>query len=339
MKKILILPVLFALALSGYSYDFSSLSDGLYGEIKTGRGTILVELEFEKTPLTVANFVGLAEGTIDFENRPAGKPYYDGLTFHRVIADFMIQGGCPLGNGRGGPGYRFPDEFDPSLKHSGPGILSMANSGPNTNGSQFFITHTATPHLDGRHTVFGHVVEGQNVVNAVRQGDKIQSIRILRKGPKAEAFRIDRKTFSDLVSNAWEKARRGESEKREKDEKLIQRKWPNLKKTSSGLMYKIEKRGSGKTPERGATAVVHYTGSLLDGRIFDSSYSRNEPFAFQVGMGRVIQGWDEAVFSMKKGEKRLVILPPELAYGSRGAGGVIPPNAFLVFEIELLEIR
>ena len=178
------------------------LEDGLYARIITPRGTITLALEFENTPLTVVNFVGLAEGTKDFKvtrGRTKG-PFYDGLTFHRVISNFMIQGGDPLGNGTGGPGYKFPDEFVPSLRFTGPGVLAMANAGPKTNGSQFFITHKATPHLNYKHTIFGHVVSGQDVVNAIRQGDTIDKIEIIRNGDKAKNFATDQAAFDRLLA-------------------------------------------------------------------------------------------------------------------------------------------
>ena len=173
----------------------TQLSDGLYAQMDTSKGMIVLQLEFEKTPITVANFVGLAEGTKPYstdEGEPEdqdGSPYYDGLVFHRVIPDFMIQGGCPDGVGSGGPGYKFDDEIDDTLQHDGPGIFSMANAGPGTNGSQFFITHVATPWLDGKHTVFGRVIEGQDVVDAIEQGDEIKAVKIVRQGETAGTFK------------------------------------------------------------------------------------------------------------------------------------------------------
>lgn len=192
-KKGLVFMALFSKIAMGEEAP-ARLPDGLYARLTTNRGEILCRLEFEKCPITVANFVGLAEGT-QKSNRPAGTKFYDGLTFHRVIANFMIQGGCPEGSGRGGPGYRFKDEIVPELKHDKPGVLSMANAGPGTNGSQFFITHVPTPWLDGKHTVFGHVVAGQEIVNAIRQGDKIQRVEIERFGAAAEAFKPGNEAF------------------------------------------------------------------------------------------------------------------------------------------------
>lgn len=179
------------------------LADGLYAEMDSSKGKILLQLEFEKTPLTVANFVGLAEGTKHYSTdgsapKKQDKPFYAGLTFHRVIPDFMIQGGDPQGSGRGGPGYKFKDEIHPSLKHTGPGILSMANAGPGSNGSQFFITHKETSWLDGKHSIFGRVVEGQDVVNKIAGGDTLKSLKILRIGDKAKAFKSDQAEFEKL---------------------------------------------------------------------------------------------------------------------------------------------
>jgi cyclophilin family peptidyl-prolyl cis-trans isomerase len=189
------------LAMVAAAEEKPKLPDGLYAEMETSKGKIVLFLEFEKTPLTVANFVGLAEGTKNYSTdggppKAQGKPFYDGLKFHRVIPDFMIQGGDPQGSGSGGPGYNFGNEIDPSLKHSGAGILSMANTGrPNSTGSQFFITHKDTPWLDGKHTVFGHVVQGQDVVNKIVQGDTIKTVRIVRVGDKAKAFKGDEADF------------------------------------------------------------------------------------------------------------------------------------------------
>jgi peptidylprolyl isomerase len=315
----------------------AALGNGLFARITTNRGDIVVRLEFQKTPLTVCNFVALAEGKMTVTG---GKPYYDGLTFHRVIDSFMIQGGDPAGNGTGGPGYRFPDEIDPGLKHDGPGVLSMANAGPGTNGSQFFITHVATPWLDGKHTVFGQVVEGQNVVNAVRQGDKIEKIVFIRNGPSAAAFKADQAAFDNLLRESAAAAAAKIKDQRDADMALIASKYPNALRTPSGIRYIIQKEGTGLKPQAGKTVRVIYKGMLLSGQVFDSSDVQGKPLEFQAGTGRVIPGWDEMVMDMKAGEKRLAVIPPELAYGDRAVGnGLIPANSFLVFEMELAGIR
>lgn len=289
--------------------------DGVYAVIATKKGDIVLFLEYQKVPLTVTNFVALAEGTM------TGKPFYDGLKFHRVIANFMIQGGDPQGTGAGGPGYQFADEFDPSLKFSGPGDLAMANAGPGTNGSQFFITHVKTEWLQNKHTVFGHVVAGQDVVNKIAGGDTMDSVTIVRMGKDAEAFKATKETFENL--------------KDYKIKKLIE----GFTKSSTGLYSKVTKPGTGSKPKKGQTILAHYEGRLVDGTVFDSSYSRKQPFEFAVGTGQVIAGWDEGLLDMKMGEKRTLVVPPNLGYGARGAGGVIPPNAWLVFDVELVALK
>lgn len=309
-------------------------NEGLYAKIETEKGDILLSLEYEKAPMTVANFVGLVEGSLNHES--PDEPFYDGLNFHRVIQDFMIQGGCPKGTGTGGPGYTFPDEFEPSLRHDKAGILSMANSGPDTNGSQFFITHGATPWLDDKHTVFGHVVEGQDVVDSIEQGDRIDHIEIFRNGETAKSFVIDKQSFTEQVAKSMERKREQEAKKQGAVQQEIENRWPEATITTSGLRYIITEKGSGQTsPKKGQTVTVHYTGSLLSGQVFDSSVKRGQPAQFAIG--QVIEGWNEALVEMKKGEKRTLIIPPELGYGQRGYPGVIPPNSYLVFDVELLD--
>ncbi|BDD87828.1 peptidylprolyl isomerase [Desulfofustis limnaeus] len=317
----------------------AKLKDGLYAKMFTERGEILLLLEYQKTPLTVANFVGLAEGTKELGAGPGtgGRPFYDGLSFHRVIPDFMIQGGCPLGTGTGGPGYTFPDEIDPSLRHDRPGILSMANAGPGTNGSQFFITHVPTPWLDGKHTVFGHVVSGQQVVDAIKQGDTITGVEIIRVGSGAVAFQADQPTFDSLLQTHKKRQQDKELAALEAQQQQITTQFPDAVVTPSGLRYLITAAGTAETsPTAGTMVTAHYSGRLLDGTPFDSSYDRGQPITFPVGTGRVIKGWDEAFLTMTKGEKRTLIIPPQLAYGAAGRGP-IPPNAVLVFDVELVD--
>ena len=311
-----------------------ALGTGLFARISTVRGDIVVQLEYQKVPMTVCNFVILAEG------KAAGldnKHFYDGLTFHRVIPDFMIQGGDPLGNGTGGPGYQFPDEFDPTLKHNSPGVLSMANAGPDTNGSQFFITHTQTPWLDGKHTVFGRVVEGQQVVDAIKQGDRIEKVTIIRNGLQAALFKTDQEAFDTLIQNHKDSLVVKAKLQRKNDLDLIAAKYPNTKQSESGIYYIVQKAGRGEKPASGDLVSVWYRGSFLSGKIFDASDIHGGPLEFNVGVGRVIPGWDEMLLDMQEGEERLVIIPPEKAYGELGAGnGLIPANSFLVFEMKLV---
>ncbi|MBW1914466.1 MAG: peptidylprolyl isomerase [Deltaproteobacteria bacterium] len=325
MTRLFVLALIFSgvflMAQSASAGADAKYDNGFYAEMYTAKGLIVIALEFEKVPMTVANFVGLAEGTKN-SNKPSGVHFYDGTKFHRVIKDFMIQGGDPEGSGRGGPGYRFPDEFHPDLKHSGPGILSMANSGPDTNGSQFFITHKATPWLDGKHAVFGHVIKGQEVVDSIEKDDVLTKVVIVRVGKNAENFK------SEEAANVKEvEAYLGSLEK----------KYPGKLQTSdTGLKCIVLKEGSGDKPSVGTLTKVHYTGTFLNGSKFDSSVDRGEPIEFPVGTRKVIKGWDEAILDMRKGEKRILVIPPDLAYGSV-ARGPISANSTLVFEVELVD--
>jgi len=307
------------------------MKEGLFAQIKTSKGVIEIQLEFEKTPGTVGNFVGLSMGKIKNSNKELGKPYYDGLKFHRVINDFMIQGGCPIGTGTGDPGYKFDDEFNADLKHDKPGILSMANSGPATNGSQFFITHIETPWLDNKHTVFGHVIDGLDVVNSIVQDDEIINIKINAVGEKAQSF-DPVKAFENF--NKLKQERINEQKKR--TEKLLNDLSNGYSKTDSGLMYKFLENKNSNKPSKGEKVKVHYKGMLLDGTVFDSSFKRNQPIEFTLGIGQVIKGWDEGISLLGVGDKASFIIPSDLAYGESGAGGVIPPNATLLFEVELI---
>lgn len=327
------------MALIGFStfcFSQEKKNEGIFAEFNTTKGKIVVQLEYQKTPLTVANFITLAEGTnLQVTNSLKGKPYYNGLKFHRVIADFMIQGGCPKGDGSGDPGYRFDDEFVPELKHSAKGILSMANAGPKTNGSQFFITHKATPHLDGRHTVFGHVTIGLDVVDKIAKDDVITSVKIIRVGKEAKKFDAE-KIFNDYFVKKAE-ADKIEAEKQKAAKEIALKEFENATTTESGLKYIVLQQGTGNKPVATSNVKVHYTGMLLEGKVFDSSVQRGEPIDF--GLNQVIKGWTEGVQLMQEGSKYKFYIPSQLAYGERGAGGVIPPNTDLIFEVELIKIN
>jgi len=310
------------------------MENGIYAKFNTSKGSILVKLTHDLTPGTVGNFVALAEGNMENKVKPQGQKFYDGLTFHRVIADFMIQGGCPKGTGTGDPGYKFDDEFHPSLKHDRPGVLSMANSGPGSNGSQFFITHVPTPWLDNKHTVFGHVVEGQDIVDAVAQGDNLESVEIIRVGEEAQKWNAI-EAFIGLKGARMKREAALKAESEAKMEQLA----AGFDRTESGLRYKMIQKGEGKKAEAGKTVSVHYEGSLENGKVFDSSYPRKKPIEFKLGIGQVIEGWDEGIALLQVGDKARFVIPSDLAYGPSGAGGVIPPNATLIFDVELMDVK
>ena len=309
------------------------MQNGLYAIVKTSKGNITLNLEFEKTPATVGNFVALCEGEIKNSSKDLGVPYYNNLKFHRVINDFMVQAGCPLGTGTGNPGYKFDDEFHPELKHDKPGILSMANAGPGTNGSQFFITHVPTAWLDNKHTVFGSVSDGMDIVNTIEQGDEIIDIKISRVGDEANSFNA-LKSFNDFNESAIQR----EKEIKENNLKNLNKISKGFEVTSSGLRYKITDKGNGNSAVVGKNVKVHYKGQLIDGTVFDSSFKRNEPIEFTLGIGQVIKGWDEGLSLLSEGDKARFIIPSDLAYGETGAGGVIPPNANLIFDVELVSV-
>ena len=306
--------------------------DGIYANIITKKGNIKIKLEYIKAPITVANFVNLAEGKVKNTSKYNGTPFYDGLIFHRVINDFMIQGGCPEGKGTGGPGFKFDDEFHEDLKHDKSGTLSMANSGPNTNGSQFFITHNATNWLDGKHSVFGYVVSGQEIVDQIQNNDRIESINIEKIGKFANKW-DSVKVFDDyFIKKEIEKEK---IEKQELDKIISITK--GMEKSKSGLFHKIDNKEYNDFPSIGSTVSVHYTGKLVDGTIFDSSYQRNNPISFVLGKGQVIKGWDEGLLKIAKGGSGKLVIPSNLGYGENGAGGIIPPNSTLIFDLELID--
>lgn len=341
----------------GCASQYPELDNGLYADIQTNKGSIIVTLAHDKTPITVANFVTLAEGENEFvSDEFKGKKYYEGIVFHRVIPDFMIQGGDPTATGSGGPGYKFEDEIT-DLTHSGPGILSMANAGPATNGSQFFITHKETPWLDGKHTVFGAVVTGQNVVDSIAQMDTIQKVTIIRKGSEAKNFDAP-KIFSEYF-NAMEQR------KAEKEEKMALGKLKTLEKfdtqkantesTASGLQYVITKKGDGPAVSSTYKAMTHYAVYFEDGSLLETSMLETaealglvneqrklanayQPLPADVSDGAaMIEGFKEGLRLLNVGDEATLFLPYDIAYGENGGRG-IPPKANLIFEVKIVEL-
>ena len=370
MKKSILFVFLVIATFYSCKEEHNNLPDGLYAKIETNKGEIVLQLDYQKAPITVANFVTLAEGKNEFviNENLKNRPFYDGLKFHRVIKDFMIQGGDPLGTGSGDTGYKFKDEFS-DLKFDNGGILAMANNGPMTNSSQFFITHVATPWLDGKHTIFGHVVEkGMEVVNKIEENDFMDKVTIIRNGEAAKKFNAV-KTFHDYFAVESENQKKqlaidtenkrlyNTKYKAVRDQKITY--FADLKAkattTPSGLKYAITKKGSGKKPVNGASVFIHYAGFLEDGELFDSSveavaktfgkYDPNraaqngyQPIPFQAGKkDGMIPGFIEGIEQLSLGDKAVIFIPSRLGYGAAGAGGVIPPNANIIFEIELLD--
>ena len=346
---------------------YKDLGDGLFADIETTKGHIVVKLNYKEVPTTVANFVTLAEGKNNFVKvEYKGKPFYNGTIFHRVIDGFMIQGGDPTGTGMGDPGYRFEDEFVPSLRHSKKGILSMANSGPNTNGSQFFITQVPTPHLDGRHTVFGETVKGEEVIDAIakapRNGQnrpnediKIKNITIVANGKDAEKFDAV-KVFDSYFKSVAEREKEKEERVKRASAKFLEEikvQEPQAKVLPSGVKIFTINNGEGKQPKQTEFAMVNYAGYLRNGALFDSnikeveeSYGKYQamreqqngyqpiPFPYTPS-AQLIPGFKEALLTMKVGDKIRVFIPATLGYGEAGAGDVIPPNSDLIFDIEI----
>jgi len=355
MKKIFYL-ILTTVTLISCNKKENDLPDGMYAEFETSKGPILVELEYKKTPMTVANFIALAEGNHGFvDEKYKNKPFYDGLKFHRVISDFMIQGGDPEGNGSGGPGYNFPDEIVTDLKHDKPGILSMANAGPGTNGSQFFITHNATSHLDGLHTVFGHVIKGQEIVDAIEINDVINKVKIIRSGDDANKFDAP-KVFKNAIENTHkqqEEANKAIEDVAKNNAQRFAEAKAKAVKTASGLSVYVYEKGNGGKPKIGENIFIDYAGYFENGVLFDTGieeiaikYNKLDkrrkdanaytPISFKFGEKTgLIPGFIEGFENMNYGDKALIFIPAHLAYGERGAGDAIPPNTDLIFELYL----
>jgi cyclophilin family peptidyl-prolyl cis-trans isomerase len=330
--------------------------DGLYAEVETNKGVFTIELAFEQAPMTVANFVGLAEGTIENSAFPAGVPYFNGTKWHRVVAGHVIQCGVPAKGKTQGPGYAFPNEIVlPGLDHGRAGMVNMANGGPHTNGSQWCVTLGDRSYLDGDYTVFGRVVRGLDVVMAIAQGDEIRTVKVIRVGAGANAFRPTAASFKALVDAAWARVKKDDAEKKLREDALVKAEWPKAIEAGGGLKYQILRPGAGEAPAAGAKVRIAYSGrAALSGKAFVGTADggkpywgeRPEPFDVMIGATKINPGLDAAIAAMKKGEKRLVIVPAALAYGTSGFYAVqrpnekrfvLSPNTLLVYEVERLD--
>ncbi|MBX2828576.1 MAG: peptidylprolyl isomerase [Flavobacteriaceae bacterium] len=365
MKKLMLLAVfIIAVSFTACKSKYPNLDNGLYAEFVTNKGTFVAKFYEEATPLTVANFVELAEGSHEMvDSAYQGKPYYNNLTFHRVIKDFMIQGGDPNGDGTGNPGYRFPDEFVDSLKHDKKGILSMANSGAATNGSQFFVTLKETPWLDGKHTVFGEVVLGQEVVDSIgsvetsKPGDKpvdpviLQEVNIINKGATVPSFATEMENIEKAKKEREEMLAKVAEETMTRLNALK----PEAETTDSGLQIYWNERGNGTKPQDGDQVSLNYAVYFTDGKLLDTShlevaekYDAVDQRRLAAGQyipitstysqeARLIAGFKEAMLKMSMGDKVTLFIPYHIAYGEQGGRG-IPPKSDLIFELELVDI-
>jgi peptidyl-prolyl cis-trans isomerase A (cyclophilin A) len=345
MKLIKLIVAFSFLIVSCKTVKYPDLAEGLYADIQTNKGDILIKLHSDIVPMTVANFVSLAEG-----NNPKmvdsmkGKPFYEGVKFHRVIKDFMIQGGQPKGGGR--VGYTFDDEFPLNekgqliYKHDSPGVLSMANAGPATNSSQFFITHKATPWLDGKHSVFGKVTYGQNVVDTIAQNDVINKVDILRIGKSAKEFNAPNIFLKELANAEERKKERKRKIAIAKEKVRKEMDYYSSQVTSSGLHFLQLQKGTGEKVNPDLPTTVHYT--LYDdlGNKIASSLDQNKTFTFTINDPNypLIAGWKEGAKMMREGEKARLFIPSYLGYGEVGRLPVIKPNTDLIFEIEILKV-
>lgn len=351
MKSAVFSTLVLSLFLTTSCQPKKDLEKGIYADIQTDKGDIWVELAYQKAPMTVANFIGLAEGTLIDTGKYAAKRFYDGIAFHRVVPGFVIQAGDPTGTGSGGPGYRFPNEISDSLKHDRKGTVAMANSGPNTNGSQFYITLRPTPNLDGHYSVFGYVSDtlSQKVVDSIQAKDTIKTIQIIRVGRSAKAFDA-KKVFAEKMAAHKKERVAYEREAEKKRAFFTDELFKKVKTFDSGLkMLWLQRAKAGEKPEIGTEVGVQYAGYLSNGQLFDSSdeavakkngkFDPTRPYG-PVSMtysknARLIPGFREALLKMNYGDRAWAVIPPDLGYGERGAGTVIPPNSTLCFRIEV----